>query len=32
MSMAAKFSDDPQHLRRLTEVASLELESTRTNS
>ncbi len=30
--LAAKFSQDPRHLRRLAKVASLELESTRTNS
>ena len=32
MSMAAKFREDPRHLRRHSKVASLELESTRTNS
>jgi ribose 5-phosphate isomerase B len=30
--LAAKFSQDPRHLRRLAKVASLELESTRAKS
>jgi ribose 5-phosphate isomerase B len=30
--LAADFSQDPRHLRRLSKVASLELESTRANS
>ena len=30
--LAAEFSQDPRHLRRLTKVASLELESMRTHS